>query len=386
MGGNTWVWVGPNGWPVIGWSLVGLGIFWWWYRSEKQLPFVPSWLTFWRRWSFTTGAAPVGFDELPAAPREIAREIVVKPMYQSPIVSGWMQDVRQVLHLLVIGHSGGGKTSLIHALAVAYAAEKHRVIVCDPDAAPGLWSACDVYGNGDNFSAITLALHGIKTEVAKRRDLRGQGARRSFEPIYVVIDEYQDVVNKCEGARALVEDILRRGRKLDIHLIIGVQDKAVKTMNFEGQGDLRRNFSWIIEVRKTGDNLRTARLSDPNDDTKTVTHIVPRLPDLDKLVEEAGPVVSSVSAQTPDADRVLKEALGIVPEPYSGVPKNGQGTSSIAGTTSGSSDGLLDTIELEPLIRRMADLNMSRNQMASIIGGNRQRALDKIRAVLGENA
>lgn len=214
----------------------------------------------------------------------------IADMPDQPIVNAaWIEDVQRALHLLVIGHSGGGKTTLIHELATEQATKDYRVIVCDPDAAPGLWFGCRVYGNGNDFNAITKALTTIKAEVTKRRALRGEGVQRSFEPIYLVIDEYQDVVQSCPDARPLVEDILRRGRKLGIHLFIGVQDKAVKTMNFEGQGDLRRNFTWIIEVKQANDGRRIATLTNPNDDDHALTYVVPQLPDLDKLVESAAP-------------------------------------------------------------------------------------------------
>jgi len=59
---------------------------------------------------------------------------------QPPAVADdrWLVHLLHALHLLVIGHSQGGKTTLIHELATRLAAASVRVIVCDLDAAPGL--------------------------------------------------------------------------------------------------------------------------------------------------------------------------------------------------------------------------------------------------------
>ena len=81
--------------------------------------------------------------------------------------------------------------------------------------------------------------------------------------------------------------MLRRGGKLNIHLIIGVQDKQVKTMVFEGQGDLRRNFTSTVEVRADRSGRRWATVTTPADEEATATYEVPKLPNLEGLIEAA---------------------------------------------------------------------------------------------------
>jgi hypothetical protein len=203
--------------------------------------------------------------------------------------SAWLTQLGQALHLLVIDHSQGGKTTLIHDLARQLATAGNEVIVCDPDVAPGLWPGCKVYGYANDLAAIERALAEVRVEVERRRELRGMGRQRTFAPLYLVIDGYQDIgrVGGCPEARALVEDVLRRGGKLNVHLIIGVQDKQVKTMGFEGQGDLRRNFTSIAEVRADRGGHRWATVSTPVDEDSTATYEVPQLPDLEQLLEAA---------------------------------------------------------------------------------------------------
>lgn len=223
----------------------------------------------------------------------------------------WLELLITALHLLVIGHSRGGKTSVIHELALRWVKQGYRVLVCDLDAAPGLWVGCDVYGYGNDSTAINSALLELGTEVERRRTLRGNGTRRSFPPLYIIIDEYQDVTRSkdCPTARELVEDILRRGGKLDIHLTLGVQDKQVKTMGFEGQGDLRRNFTFILEVRKDRAEKRWAKISEGSDEKAVQTYLIPSLPDLDQLVEQAqtnlSPIPHSDIAQEQEIAPIL---------------------------------------------------------------------------------
>jgi len=127
--------------------------------------------------------------------------------------TAWLTYLTQALHLLVIGHSQGGKTTLIHELACRLASAQIKVIVCDPDTAPGLWSGCQVSGYANDFAAIDRALANVRVQVERRRTLRGSGRQRTFPTLYLVIDEYQDIgrAGECSTARALVEDVLRRG-------------------------------------------------------------------------------------------------------------------------------------------------------------------------------
>lgn len=184
------------------------------------------------------------------------------------------------LHLLIIGHTRGGKTTLIHELAVRWSEAGHTVLVCDPDAAPGLWNKCYVVGAGDDYDAIEIGLTKVAGLIAKRRSLRASGVR-SFKPLYVIMDEVQDIMREVDSTRQLVEDIARRGGKLNIHLILGVQDKLVKTLKLEGQSALRTNFT-VVEVRYE-QGQRVATITEH--DNGVMYHLpVPPLPNIEQLI------------------------------------------------------------------------------------------------------
>lgn len=207
--------------------------------------------------------------------------------------------LKPALHLLCIGYTGGGKTSLLHELATQWA-QTYTVTVCDPDAAPGLWAGCAVAGQGNSFAAIGATVQQVAAIVQHRREQRGRGVRR-FTDHYLVIDEYQDVAREVPGARELVEDVLRRGRKLGIHLVLGVQDKQVKTLGFEGQGELRKNFSWVVEMRLRHGTERQASIQANGEGPYTVLP-VPVLPDLERLIVE-------MPAIEPEQDSAIEHAI-----------------------------------------------------------------------------
>lgn len=143
-------------------------------------------------------------------------------------------------HLLVIGHTGGGKTTLLHALA-RHLSHTATVLVCDPDAIAGDYPGYRGVGAGDDYEAIGRALVSVRGEVAQRREQRKRG-HRTFSPIWVLVDEAHDVVSELDGAWDILEDLIRRGRKLNVHCAIGTQDAQVKSLGLEGKSKLLDNL------------------------------------------------------------------------------------------------------------------------------------------------
>ncbi|MBX0331172.1 type IV secretory system conjugative DNA transfer family protein [Oscillochloris sp. ZM17-4] len=187
-------------------------------------------------------------------------------------------------HRLIIGHTRGGKTTLIHHMATAWAAAGERVLVGDPDAAPGLWPGCEVRGAGDDVASIGELLGVVQAEVAARRAQRAQGVR-SFAPLHIVIDEAQDVLPVVSGGLELFEDVARRGGKLNIRMTVGVQDKQVKTLGLEGKSELLRNFQ-VADVLKNREGRRVAVLRDAETGDKVIMPI-PQLLDPESLITVA---------------------------------------------------------------------------------------------------
>lgn len=155
-------------------------------------------------------------------------------------------------HIIVIGASGGGKTVTMHQMAQLLFDDGIQVVVGDPDAAPGDWPGDDVFGGGDDFESINSVLAGLGVLMKERRVERTQGIR-TFAPIWFFLDEYGETARECPLASTVVENALRRARKLNIHLCIGVQDTQVKTMGFERKSSLLEHARIIkLALRANG--------------------------------------------------------------------------------------------------------------------------------------
>lgn len=229
-------------------------------------------------------------------------------------------------HRLIIGHTEGGKTTLIHTMAMHWAADGQRVIVFDPDSAPGQWPRCTVAGHGDNYEAISQGLVIVAREVSRRRSARAEGVRQ-FRPVHIVIDEVQDVIGEVPEAMPVIESLARRGRKIGMHLTLGVQDKQVKTLGLEGKGDLRKNFQVAEMTRHEGGRVALVHRSDG-----TIAVPVPDMPDPESFIRTRRPPVQT-------ADDLLASLLtGSLPGTSSSAsPRPGTGTGTGSGIQHGTS-------------------------------------------------
>jgi hypothetical protein len=244
--------------------------------------------------------------ELPAVP-QAAPPVATPPAPLDQVVAGdnLVETLESTPHRLIIGHTRGGKTTLIHHMATSWAAAGERVLVGDPDAAPGLWPGCEVRGAGDDVAAIGDLLRIVAGEVATRRAQRAQGVRK-FEPLHLVIDEAQDVLPVLLGGLELFEDVARRGGKLNIRMTVGVQDKQVKTLGLKGKSELLRNLQ-VADVLKAPDGRRVAILRDPETGAR-VTMPIPQLQDPEALITVSKPVSKPVS-KTPAVSKPVSNDL-----------------------------------------------------------------------------
>jgi hypothetical protein len=196
------------------------------------------------------------------------------------------------IHLLVVGHTGGGKSVLLHNLAARLAGDGADVLVCDVDAIAGRYPGYRVVGAGDDYDAITTALALVRSQVEKRRAARASGTR-AFKPMWLFIDEAHDVFDSVDGARDLFIDIVRRGRKLNVHAAIGTQDSQVKTLGLEGQSKTLINLT-RVDVALVG--------RDRGATVDGVTHPIPPLPHPDDTVRplhiDNAPVVPQATQAT----------------------------------------------------------------------------------------
>lgn len=248
-------------------SMVILAMAWWMFERLILIPFINN-----RKSTREENGFPSLNGTHTAQPNpHPSEENTAQPELPLP-------DLVNARHLLVVGQSGAGKTVLSHAIASLRASRKHQVIVCDPDARPGMWPGCEVVGSGDDFNAIEQKLLQVQQEVEQRRQARATG-QRDFYPFTLVMSEASDIIAECPTARDIFESMLRRARKLNASLMVDVQDDQVRTLDIQGASKLKVNFSAVVEMRLTANGQRIAKMNSEE-------YSVPHLPDPEKVADE----------------------------------------------------------------------------------------------------
>lgn len=222
-------------------------------------------------------------------------------------------------HRFVIGHTQGGKSSAMHAMAQAWAARGEPVIVCDPDAARGQWPGCEVAGYAEDYRGIGQALDRVRDEFEERSQLYAEG-QRDFAPMHLLIDEVHEVFDNVPGARELVFDTLgRRGAKRGIRVTIGTQDNARDTLGLESAAVLANFITAELQKDERGRRVATVYRGNAAKRQHTRQYAVPPLPGAKSFIkakEEPAPRRAAVAADTPRAETVTAR----VPERRPAVP------------------------------------------------------------------
>jgi energy-coupling factor transporter ATP-binding protein EcfA2 len=178
-------------------------------------------------------------------------------------------------HVLLVGSTGGGKSTFLHYLAALHAKQRASVLVIDVDAIAGTYPGYRVVGCGDDYESAAAGLIIARRELAKRREARRNG-QRTFPRMVLLIDEVQDVVREIDAAWSIIEDVIRRGRKLNLWAVIAAQDSQVGTLKLEGKSALLGNLT-RVDVQRQG-RSRVALIDG-------TAHKLPRLTHPDELVK-----------------------------------------------------------------------------------------------------
>lgn len=131
-------------------------------------------------------------------------------------------------HLLILGPTGSGKTTIANHLIDA--AEYNAIIYAlDPHATQnrlrGLpWSPrAQVVGDGRDWTAIDAMLISLLGEMNDRFKLSGA----AMQPVYIANDEWLAVLKNCPHAREFFETIGSEAAKVNMHLMIATQAATV---------------------------------------------------------------------------------------------------------------------------------------------------------------
>lgn len=161
----------------------------------------------------------------------------------------WLPVVSECVHqLMIVGETGSGKSFLAKVVLRSRAAHG-KVVVLDPHAIQpserslGDWGVCSV-GAGRRYGEISSYMEQLLQEMTRRYDQRSEGIT-TFEYLTVFIDEWPSIKAHCDNAANFMKTVAREGRKVGMRLVILSQSDQVESLGLKGEGDTKKNFSFL---------------------------------------------------------------------------------------------------------------------------------------------
>ena len=125
----------------------------------------------------------------------------------------------QPMHTLVIGPTGSGKTEFLRNLIESW---PHKVVAIDFKGGIGFSKAFGIERLATNHSEdLEDFLNYVGSELQSREIQLGSGRR--LQPMIFLIDEFASVVKESARAAELVEQVVSKGRALEVHLFASSQ-------------------------------------------------------------------------------------------------------------------------------------------------------------------
>ncbi|MGO3089957.1 MAG: FtsK/SpoIIIE domain-containing protein [Galactobacter sp.] len=200
-------------------------------------------------------------------------------------VVGWRPKNQP--HMLVVGPTGAGKTTIEHQVIERLAQAGCRIWLCDGKRVEFMgfrnWPNVELIAAKTEHKAFMV--RAFYEEMNRRYDLIESGQVRisDLEPIFMVVDEAATLVTqvnmwfaeiKPKGARSsksplmdYMGDVARLGRTAKMHMLVGLQRPDVRFLD----GEMRDNFACRASAGKLGadgaqmmwDNPRTGAAASP---------------------------------------------------------------------------------------------------------------------------
>lgn len=220
-------------------------------------------------------------------------------------------------HILILGKTGAGKTTLARRLLADWGG---NALVVTPHAKPGEWGQIAVKGAGRNYDEIERTIAGLADEMDRRYQLYAGGVE-SYPVWSIVLDEVPAIMANCPAVSTDLKALAREARKVKMRLILLSHGGEVKTLGIEGEGSVRESFTRIL-LRGFQDRLPESVGADlakypyPCLVNGVVADIdeLPDLPTMTPLQERCNPIVEATTATTAQRLEALYNGPAMEPQ------------------------------------------------------------------------
>lgn len=203
-------------------------------------------------------------------------------------------------HVLVAGKAGSGKSVILNGLIVTAIANDADLMLLDPKGGVefGIYrDALNVKGYAGDIEEFAKPLKqaiAIMDERFKR--MEEQRIRKSKEkPLYVVIDEYADMMSeKKKELQPLLLKLARKGRAANVRLILATQTpyKSIIT------GDIKANMQTLVALKVLSKSYSRLIIDEPGAENLHVGEALVRLDSDDEPHKEIVPMYDDETLET----------------------------------------------------------------------------------------
>ena len=208
--------------------------------------------------------------------RELIEDLKANPFFHHKFVLPFGRNIlgevialtpKEIIHMLVAGQSGSGKTVFVHAfitsILMATTPKQAKILLIDPKKfelskyknLPHL--LCPIISD---FQEAKIALERLVIEMEERYEkfldsetisieTYNQYAEDNHQPtlplIFAIIDEYNDLINVNPQVSDIVQRLAQKSRAAGIHLLIATQRPTTNILT----GSIKNNLATIVALR-----------------------------------------------------------------------------------------------------------------------------------------
>jgi DNA segregation ATPase FtsK/SpoIIIE, S-DNA-T family len=208
--------------------------------------------------------------------RELIEDLRANPLFKHKLVLPFGRNIlgevialtpKEIIHMLVAGQSGSGKTVFVHAfitsILLATTPKQAKILLVDPKKfelskyknLPHL--LCPIISD---FQEAKIALERLVIEMEDRYEKFLDSETVSIESynqyaeendlqtlplIFTIIDEYNDLINVNPQVSDIVQRLAQKSRAAGIHLLIATQRPTTNILT----GSIKNNLATIVALR-----------------------------------------------------------------------------------------------------------------------------------------